>query len=144
MIILFDNSLLFSIDCMDFMVQCKKKKLKHLIIFYYVKIFLLDKGRKATKRRTQRRTSTREEPRKGSPSGQPSMQPSMQPSTNRGGTSRFIVKFSFFFFFNFIFYSLKMVIFMVMIIIFYLLLFFFFQAKERMLLSMWMTIHLWV
>jgi hypothetical protein len=93
MIILFDNSLLFSIDGMDFMVQCKKKKLKHLIIFHYVKIFLLEKGRKATKRRTQRRTSTREEPREGSPSGQPSM----QPSTNRGGTSRFIVKFSLFF-----------------------------------------------
>jgi hypothetical protein len=95
MIILFDNSLLFSIDGMDFMVQCpkKKKKLKHLIIFHYVKIFLLEKGRKATKRRTQRRTFTREEPREGSPSGQPSM----QPSTNRGSTSRFIVKFSFFF-----------------------------------------------
>jgi hypothetical protein len=103
-----------------------KKKLKHLIIFHYVKIFLLEKGRKATKRRTQRRTSTREEPREGSPSGQPSM----QPSTSRGGTSRFIVKFSFFFF-NFIFYSLKMVIFMVMIIIFYLLLFFVFSGKGK-------------
>jgi hypothetical protein len=81
MIILFDNSLFFSIDCM----------LIHAMFFHFL-LFLLEKGRKATKRRTKRRTSTREEPREGSPSGQPSM----QPSTSRGSTSRFIVKFSLF------------------------------------------------
>jgi hypothetical protein len=77
MIILFDNSLFFSIDCM----------LIHAMFFHFL-LFLLEKGRKATKRRTKRRTSTRE----GSPSGQPNM----QPSTSRGGTSWFIVKFSLF------------------------------------------------
>jgi hypothetical protein len=48
MIILFDNSLFFSIDCI----------LIHAMFFHFL-LFLLEKGRKATKRRTKRMISKR-------------------------------------------------------------------------------------